>query len=187
MKSSLDTVSKVKSKLPKDLVTQCSQGLVCLTVYNQHFLIGLKSNIKKEKKRQLIITQETSTQRSLSNKKTLWIQKMSVLSLSGVTTGTVRSKLTLTGWPSCSSLSWGSKCVIFHQDRKELSTSKLTSCRRDSCAHLESVGVNMRGTRIGDHKRNSLTVRRVKLYQIYLLKSLQVTCQVKLKEERRKT
>lgn len=43
-----DTVSKVKWKIPKDLVTQRGEGLVCLTVYNQHFLIGLKKRIKKK-------------------------------------------------------------------------------------------------------------------------------------------
>lgn len=37
-------VSKGKLTIPKDLVTQSSEGLVCLTVYNQHFLIGLKTN-----------------------------------------------------------------------------------------------------------------------------------------------
>lgn len=64
----------------------------------------------------------------------------------------IRSKLTGTGWPSYSSLSWGSKCTIFHHDTKELSTSKFTSCRRDFFAHCwqssQSNNVNeMRGQR----------------------------------------
>lgn len=109
---------------------------------------------------------------------------MPVLCLIAVAIRTRSSKLTLTGWPSCSSLSWGSKCAIFHHDRKELPTSKLTSCRRDSCAHFNSDGVNMRLTTKRDHKRNTVTVGKVELYRIYLLKSLQVTSQVKLKEER---
>lgn len=45
----------------------------------------------------------------------------------------------------------------------------------------------MRLTTIRDNKRKMVTVRKVKLYRIYLLKSLQVTRQVKLKEERMKT
>lgn len=77
--------------------------------------------------------------------------------------------------------------MVFHQDRKEFPTSKLTSCSRESCAHFKSDGVNMRLTKIRDNKRNAETIRQVKLYWIYLLKSLQVTGQVKLKEDRMKT
>lgn len=38
-----EAVSKGKLTIPKDLVTQSSEGLVRLTVYNQHFLVGLKT------------------------------------------------------------------------------------------------------------------------------------------------
>lgn len=59
-----EAVSKGKLIIPKDLVTQSSEGLVRLTVYNQHFLVGLKT-----KEREQIISRETSTQWSFLNTK----------------------------------------------------------------------------------------------------------------------
>lgn len=43
-----EAVSKGKLTIPKDLVTQSSKGLVRLTVYNQHFLVGLKTKVREQ-------------------------------------------------------------------------------------------------------------------------------------------
>lgn len=57
-----EAVSKGKLAIPKDLVTQSGEGLVRLTVYYQHFLVGLKTKVREP-----IISRETSTQWSFVN------------------------------------------------------------------------------------------------------------------------
>lgn len=69
------------------MVTQCSESLVCLTVYNQHFLIGLKLRIKKLNKTTDNYTRNLNSGEPFEQK-TLWIKKMPVSCLIAVTTGT---------------------------------------------------------------------------------------------------
>lgn len=83
-----EAVYKGKLRIPKDLVTQSSESLVRLTVYNQHFLVGLKTKVREQ-----IISGETSTQWSFLNTK----PSEKTLCLISTTTVMAYSKLTGTG------------------------------------------------------------------------------------------
>lgn len=83
-----EAVYKGKLTIPKDLVTQSSESLVRLTVYNQHFLVGLKTKVREQ-----IISGETSTQWSFLNTK----PSEKTLGFISTTTVMAYSKLTGTG------------------------------------------------------------------------------------------